>query len=54
MRVDRIADKFDFISMGYRQMVGVHASVICATHFQKRFAVTGFAALLCCLCKCLG
>lgn len=30
------------------------ASVICATHSQKRFAATAFAALLYCLCKGLG
>jgi hypothetical protein len=30
------------------------ASVICATHGQKRFAVTRFAMLLYCLCTGLG
>jgi hypothetical protein len=29
-------------------------SVICATHGQKRFAATAFAALLYCLCRGLG
>ena len=34
--------------------IGVPASVICATHGQKRSEPSRFATVLYCLCKCLG
>ena len=36
------------------RVIAEYRSVICATHVQKQPALTGFEAVLCCLCRDLG